>query len=302
VSLVESAIAKLKRAGGEAAPEADAAGMGQAPGLSAATSSEIAPVASGRTDRQVVININALRAAGYLPEASKDRQFAEHFRRIKRPIIDKAMSGDRPPGDSRNRRLVMVTSALPGDGKTFTTLNLALSIARERDVSVLLVDADGLKQHVSSIFAMRDEPGLLDALMDVGVDVNSLVMATNLRGLSFLPAGRLSEGTAELLSSNRMKDIVARLSNENPRRIVLMDSPPLLITNEGRILLKLAGQVALVVRAGKTPEQAVRDAIAMLEPGQSGGVILNEGRVGLTEGYYGYGEYGGGDIVDGNKN
>jgi len=115
---------------------------------------------------------------------------------------------------------------------------------------------------------------------------------TSSRGFSILPAGTRVEGTAELVSSNRMRQIVTTLCSRNPRRILLLDSPPLLITNEGRSLVKIAGQVVLVVRAGETPRHAVQAAIDMIDEKQAGGVILNQVKVGLTEGYYGYGAYG----------
>jgi protein-tyrosine kinase len=186
----------------------------------------------------------------------------------------------------------MITSALPCDGKTFTSINLALSMALERDVSVLLVDCDVAKRHVSEVVGLKQERGLLDALADESVDIDSLIVQANQRGLSILPAGRRAEGTAELLSSNRMRQILKNLSTRNPRRILLLDSPPLLITNEGRTLLKHAGQVVLVVRAGHTPRQAVQDALALVDTRQAGGIILNEAPVSRSEGYYGYGTYG----------
>lgn len=186
----------------------------------------------------------------------------------------------------------MVTSALPGDGKTFTTINLAFSMAKERDVSVLLIDCDGLKRHISEIFGVLKEPGMMDALIDESLNIESLVLSTNVRGLSILPSGRLIEGTAELYSSNRMRLILNQLITQSPRRVVLIDSPPLLITNEGRVLVKSAGQVALVVRAGKTPQHAVRDAVGMVDKEQAGGIVVNQGHGGFSEDYYGYGAYG----------
>jgi protein-tyrosine kinase len=235
------------------------------------------------------LDMDALRSRGYLPEAGRDRQFSDHYRRIKRPLIDKAMSGTEGVGEAL---VIMITSALPGDGKTFTSINLALSMALERDVSVLLVDCDVAKRHVSEVVGLKDERGLLDALADESVDIDSLIVQTNQRGLSILPAGRRAEGTAELLSSNRMRQILMNLSNRNPRRILLLDSPPLLITNEGRTLGRQAGQIVLVVRAGHTPRQAVQDALALFDTQQAGGIILNEVAVGRSEGYYGYGTYG----------
>src|SRR5206468_1986602 len=156
------------------------------------------------------------------------------------------------------------------------------------------------KRHVSDIVGLRDEDGLLDALVDESVDVESLVVETNVRGLSVLPAGKRSEVTAELLSSNRMRQIIATLFAHNPRRLLLLDSPPLLITNEGRTLVKMAGQVVLVVRAGYTARQAVQEAVAMFEPQQAGGIILNHVATAGGESYYGYGSYG--YVASGNNN
>jgi Mrp family chromosome partitioning ATPase len=204
-------------------------------------------------------------------------------------LIEKALSGDDAGGEPR---IIMIASAVPGDGKTFTSINLAFSMALERDISLLLIDSDVAKHHITDIFALRDRKGLLDALTDESLDPESLIVPTTSRGFSILPAGTRMDGTAELVSSNRMRQIVTTLCARNPRRILLLDSPPLMITNEGRALVKIAGQVVLVVRAGVTPRHAVQAAIDMFDEKQGGGLILNEVKVGLTEGYYGYGAYG----------
>jgi protein-tyrosine kinase len=285
MSLVEQAIARLKnQQSGTKRP---------IPGGSA-VNSVVPPIVneiedSAKTANRLAIDFNALRAAGYLPEVAKDRQFADNYRRIKRPLIEKALSGDTSGGEPR---IIMVASAVPGDGKTFTSINLALSMAQERDISVLLVDSDVAKYHITDIFGLRGRSGLLDALSDASLDPETLVVPTSSRGFSILPVGNRREGTAELVSSSRMRQVVASLCARNPRRILLLDSPPLLITNEGRALVKIAGQVVLVVRAGETPRHAVQAAIGMFDEKQAGGVILNQGKVGFTEGYYGYGEYG----------
>ena len=242
-----------------------------------------------KVTKRLTLDTAALRAGGYLPEESRDRQFADHYRRVKRPLVDKALSGASTVGEPR---VIMVTSALPGDGKTFTSINLALSMALERDISVLLVDCDVAKQHVSQIMGVKQERGLLDALIDESADIESLVMQTNMRGLSLLPAGKRVEATAELLSSNRMRQIITALCHSNSRRIVLLDSPPLLITNEGRALVKVAGQVVLVVRAGYTPRHALQEAVELFDAQQAGGLILNHVAGDGNEDYYGYGLYG----------
>jgi exopolysaccharide/PEP-CTERM locus tyrosine autokinase len=284
VSLVEQAIAILRN-------QANAAKAGM-PG---AASKSIAPpvldhlAEPAKSAKRMTIDTDELRARGYLPEVGQDRQFAEQYRRIKRPLIDKALSGTTTVGEPR---VLMITSALPGDGKTFTSINLAMSLALERDVSVLMVDCDVAKRHVSEIVGVKQKPGLLDALVNESVDIESLVVPTNLHGLSILPAGTHVEGTAEFVSSNRMRQLISNLCSRVPRRILLLDSPPLLVTNEAQALTKIAGQIVLVVRAGHTPRQAVQDAIALFDPQQAGGIILNQVQMNQAEGYYGYGSYG----------
>jgi len=285
MSLVEQAIARMKNQAGAAKLKvAEAASKPIAPVLDIDQASD-----SPKVTKRMVLDTLAMRTRGYLPEEGKDRQFADHFRRIKRPLVDKALSGDTTAGDPR---VIMITSALPGDGKTFTSINLALSMALERDISALLVDCDVAKRHVSDIVGLKEEAGLLDALVDESMDVESLVVQTNLRGLSVLPAGKRVEATAELLSSNRMRQIIAHLFARNPRRVLLLDSPPLLITNEGRTLVKNAGQVVLVVRAGYTARHAVQDAVGLFDAQQAGGIILNHMALSGGEDYYGYGSYG----------
>lgn len=287
MSLFEQAIARLRN---QATADKAVPYIAKQPLGSVRIEPPPAPVAPEPTKR-IVIDLEGLRARGYLPEEARARQFSDHYRRIKRPLIEKALSGTIALGEPS---VLMITSALPGDGKTFTTVNLALSMALERDISVLMVDCDVAKRHVSDMFGLGDDVGLMDALVDESLDIESLVVGTNQRGLSVLPAGSRTEGTTELLSSNRMRQLITQLCGRASRRLVVLDSPPLLITNEGRTLAKLAGQVVLVVRAGHTPRQAVTDAIALFDPQQAGGIILNEVKMARSEGYgyYGYGSYG----------
>jgi protein-tyrosine kinase len=280
MSLVEQAISRLKNQNAPKEKKSAPTRVNPPAPINRDTNAAIA--------NRLNIDLVALRARGYLPEIEQDRPFAEHYRRIKRPLIEKAVAGT-SMGESR---VIMVASAVPGDGKTFTSINLALSMALERDMSVLLVDSDVTKQHITDIFGLSRQPGLLDALQDDSVDPESLVIPTNIRGLSILPAGTRAEGTAELLSSNRMRSIGENLCALNAGRILLLDSPPLLITNEGRALLRVAGQVILVVRANNTPRQAVQAAIRLIDARQAGGLILNDVTSASSEGYYGYGNYG----------
>jgi protein-tyrosine kinase len=239
--------------------------------------------------RRIAVDLDLLRARGEIPETSEDRRFADYYREIKRPLIARALATDA----KQEARIILITSALPADGKTFTALNLALSMARERDVSVLLVDGDAPKAHLSHSLGCDGEPGLLNALANTAVDVESMVLATDIPGLEVLPAGKATEAVAaELIGSARMTQIAARLTALRPRRLMLMDSSPLLVSSEARAMKQIPGQILMVARAGKTPRQALLDAIAQVDKAKLCGLVLNEAHETGGQGYYGYYGYG----------
>jgi protein-tyrosine kinase len=283
VSLIENTLGKVRRAAAAAAKAEPLAP--RAVGLPAEVLVE-SPTMPDYDYRRVAVDLAALRAAGHLPDASEDQRFAEHFRRIKRSVVAKATGA----GAAADTRLVAVTSPLPGDGKTFTSVNLAFSLSRERDLSVLLVDADLHRSQITQDLGLEDQPGLVDALLDESRDAESLVLRTDIPGLDILPAGRSVEDAPELAASARMGQIVSRLAARNPRRLVLLDCAPVLAASEVRGLMQIPGQVLLVVRAGQTPQQAVVDAIAQLDPKRLLGLILNDARHGAAT-YYGYSGY-----------
>ncbi|MGH8177841.1 MAG: CpsD/CapB family tyrosine-protein kinase, partial [Steroidobacter sp.] len=183
-------------------------------------------------------------------------------------------------------QLIMIGSALPGDGKTFTGINLAFSMAREKDHSVLLVDGDVAKPHVSKLFGVDREPGLLDVLNNPGLDVRSVILPTDIPGLSLLPAGTPSETATELLASDRMAQVVDQLAQLDPGGIVLFDSLPILLTSESRVLTTLMGQIVLVVKAGTTPQQAVSDALEAIGADKKIWLVLNQAELSGPLGYY----------------
>jgi protein-tyrosine kinase len=256
------------------------------------------PTSPATLPRLVVVDRAALRAAGLVPEESAERRLADQYRRIKRPILEKvqALRTAHAPG----AQLLMVAGALPGDGKTFTSINLALSIARERDFTVLLVDADVAKNHMTRMFDVAAEPGLLDALHDGSIDVESLVLPTDVPGLSILPAGRAHEAATELLASAGMATLAARLTERDPTRVVLFDSGPLLLSSEARAVANLVAQIVLVVHAGVTPQNAVREAIAHIPADKLTGLVLNQSKATALDDGYGYG-YGYGYGIPQNK-
>jgi receptor protein-tyrosine kinase len=282
MSLVERALKKLQETRGNVPPAS-------APQQRAVVTPQSQPVRAEplpHSSRIAKLDLAALRAVELLPAESEERRLMQEYRQIKRPLIANALGrGDTPVA---NAHVILVSSALPGDGKTFTTINLALSMALEKDVSVLLVDADVAKRHVSRVMNIADEPGLLDVLRDDSVDVESQIIDTDIPGLSLLPAGKNSATATEHLASARMETIIKQLVANDPNRIVLLDSPPLLLTSESRALASVCGQVVLVVRSGTTPQQAVLEALQMLGDRQSIGIVLNGGSEDDRRGYYGY--------------
>jgi exopolysaccharide/PEP-CTERM locus tyrosine autokinase len=226
-----------------------------------------------------------LRSQQMLPASSQEREISDQFRAIKRPLLN----GLPTENDETLTRTIMVASALPGDGKTFTSLNLSLALALEKDLPVLLVDADAPKPHLTRAFERQDLPGLLDVLADPSRNVENVILPTDVPRLDFLPIGKWHDTANELLASERMRDVVQRLAAMYHPGIVLFDSPPVLLTNESRALATFLGQVVLVVKAGVTPLQAVKEAIATLGDDRRISLVLNNAPLGGVLGhYYGY--------------
>lgn len=238
----------------------------------------------------VQINVNQLRAGGAMPSEEHVGMLTDQFRRIKWPILEAVMARDAAHSRPLNR--VMVTSAIAGEGKTFISFNLAQSIAREKDFSVLLVDADVAKRNATELFGLQDRQGLTDAIAEPSIDAESLVLGTNFPGLCVLPAGGRSSAAPELFASQRMVELIEQLGRHDPQRIVLFDSSPLLATNESQVLAKIVDQIVLVVRAEFTAQPMVLEAIGLLDSTKQIRCVLNQTRASrMTEYYYGYGYY-----------
>lgn len=183
----------------------------------------------------------------------------------------------------------MVTSAFPGEGKSFCAINLAMSIAAERDQKVLLIDADVARPSIPRELGISAEAGLMDWLIDGKLDVADLVLATNVDKLSILPAGRRHQSATELLASTSMSRLLEQISSRYPDRICIFDSPPLLVTTEARVLASYMGQIVMVVEAGRTPRDIVMEALSTIESNEIIGLVLNKAKKIETSGYYGYG-------------
>jgi protein-tyrosine kinase len=251
-----------------------------------------------KTSATIKIDLNRLREQNMITPDGERTAVSESFRRVKRHLLANVSSPDAPPGAN----LIMITSSLPKEGKTFCSVNLAISLAMEMDRRVLLVDADVLRPSVNGALGINYSiKGLMDVLSD-GVSLADVICRTNIEKLSLLPAGRRHSHANELLASDAMRALLKEMGERYHDRIILFDSPPLLATSESCVLASLMGQVLVVVEAGITTEVTLRDAISRISSKNNViGVVLNKGVApgSALYGGYGYG-YGYGD-ADGRK-
>ena len=290
MSVIENTLKRLQgqRPASKPAAASDAKGYGTVTAAGAARRRE--SPGDGATPGAVAIDQNALRAAGMLPPVHQEHEIAQQYRRIKRPLINNALG--RGVAQLPSGNIIMITSAVPGEGKTFMSLNLALSMRLEEDVTVLLVDGDVVNPRFTQILGLESRPGLLDLAKDPALSAESVIVPTDLPGLSFLPAGHQEANATELVASARMHQVVSKLGSDNPARLVLFDSAPLLVTTESQALAHFAGQVVVVVHADQTPQHVVYDALETLPEDKPAFLVLNQITRHSHSGYY-Y-EYGSG--------
>jgi protein-tyrosine kinase len=240
--------------------------------------------------KRIRLKLDQMKAEGMLTPDAVDKEIAEEFRLIKRPLLRNAFEQGVAPLEHGN--LVMVTSARASEGKTFTAIGLAVSIAMEFDKTVLLVDADLARPSVSQILDL-DGPlsGLTDYLLDGKTDLSAFLVKTDIPKLNILPAGSDHKRASELLASENMKDLTNQLSFRYSDRIVIFDSPPLLANSQAAVLAARMGQIMVVIEANRTPQLVLKEALALLDSNKVIGLILNKARRGWA-GSYGYSEFG----------
>ncbi|MDA3913258.1 MAG: AAA family ATPase [Oleiagrimonas sp.] len=232
----------------------------------------------------------ALKRMGYLPSNHEgDERLNDEMRRIKRPLLAN-VTGKNAKTPAHAQR-ILVTSPMPGEGKTFTAVNLALSLAREPDFEVLLVDGDIPKSSLTRAFGLDGRPGLMDVLADDKCRPESVIVRTDVPNLQVVPVGKRHKLTAELFGSRRMQDVLEAFGGKNRRRLMVFDSSPLLATSESPLLASHMGQVLVVVAASRTRQQAFNASLQSLHASQFVGLILNMSRLPASENYYdsGYG-------------
>jgi exopolysaccharide/PEP-CTERM locus tyrosine autokinase len=291
-SLIEKAAQRLEQLrqagvdlGPAAEPSAPVRAAQPAPAMAPAVPAKPVPVS---VSKLVQLDLSGLAASGFVTPNAPRAAIADQFRVIKRPLLDNAMG--KGAAVVVNGNLIMVTSAMPGEGKSFTALNLALSMAMELDYTVLLVDADVARPSLNKTLGLPPGPGLLDLLVDDSLDMSQALLRTNVDKLTLLPSGTPHPRATELLASDAMTALVEEMGRRYADRVIVFDSPPLLLTTEARVLATHMGQIVVVVQAEKTLQSQVQHALSTIEACPVKMVVLNQARGGDQDAYgYGYG-------------
>jgi protein-tyrosine kinase len=229
----------------------------------------------------VVIDLKRLNQLGIVAPDQGKTQIAEQFRIIKRPLLTKAFT-------KKNNNLIMITSALAGEGKSFCAVNLAMSIASEMDHRVLLIDADVGRPTIPNILGFENKVGLMDILIEDTIDVADVLIKTNIEKLSLISVGAMHPHATELLASQAMLMLLDELAQRYNDRIVIFDSPPVLLTSEARVLAERMGQIVLVVEAERTTQQTLKHVINQFGTSSDISLIYNKDRTFSDNKYYGY--------------
>lgn len=251
------------------------------------------PAARDRPVRPVVgaprflqVDRSRLRTQSMIVPEEGRTAIAESFRRIKRQILAN-LANPKPGAPPAN--LVMVTSAFPGEGKTFCSINLAISMALEVDRTVLLVDADVAKGNVPTMLGFKPDRGLMEVLLERRLDLSHVLWKTDIGSLTLLPAGAGHKHATELLASEAMRRLLHDMAERDRDRVIIFDAPPLLAASEASSVANLMGQIVVVVEAGKTSETALKEALGRIEAGRVTGLLLNKTQGPSLE--YGYPSY-----------
>lgn len=285
---IERAAEALRRSGNKSLVERTAERVGaQGQPLTSASPEPVAEKRSPRPDKTaeghpqeagpfVTLDLQRLRVKHVINPKGPRTQTAEEFRRIKRPLLWKAL-GQRD-NSIKNGNVIMVTSAKPREGKTLTSVNLALSIAVESDVTVLLVDADATNPSIPSLLDVELGRGLLDVIADNDLELSDVLVRTNLPNFRILPAGNPHPLSTELLASDKMVCLIQKMATRYRDRIIILDGPPILTSSEAGVLAEHVGQIVFVIAAEETSKAVVDAALDAIGHCEHIGLVLNKTR------------------------
>jgi receptor protein-tyrosine kinase len=251
----------------------------------------VAPEAAApaKTSRSVVLDTARLALAGTVDWTADRTPVMEELRLIKRRLLRRAF--DEANGPDSISHLVMITSAKPREGKTFTSTNIAISISLEEDYNVLLVDADVRRQALRQNLGLEANQGFVDLLLNPGLDMADVLLRTNIPRLSILPAGMMSDRAPELLASSRMRDLIDDMAQRYRDRIIIFDTAPCLVSSDAATLAAHVGQVVFVVEAEQTQQHEIVAALNLISACPDISLVLNKAQPLATTSYGGYGAY-----------
>ncbi len=248
------------------------------------------PQEETRSSKYSEINVEALTQKGFITQQSTNRHLKEQFRAVKRKLLNNAFGAISKTLTHAN--LIIVSSCNANEGKTFSAINLALSIALEQDKTVLLVDTDVLRPNVVKELGVPPVSGLTEFLSGQISDVSDIIYNTNIDNFKFISAGSPHELSTELLASEKMAKLMEELASRYSDRVVIFDAPPLLGVNETHIMANLVGQAVIVVEENKTRLTDVQVAVEQLEKKLAIGFLVNKSKGEAKDQYgYGYGYY-----------
>lgn len=242
--------------------------------------------------KPVDLDFDILRQKNIHTNDDENSITTEEFRIVKRSLLLKAFAS----GDTaiKNGNIILVTSTQPDEGKTFCAVSLAMSMVAERDLTVLLVDADVSKPDILKTLGIKGGKGLIDVIENKDMDLSECLIRTNIPNLTILPAGKKHKLTTELLASGRMGEIIDEIARRYHDRVIVIDSPPVLASSAASVLALHVGQILYVVEAERTRTEELSDALKMIEKCKNINLLLNKAR--FTGGkkrfgsYYGYGK------------
>lgn len=235
---------------------------------------EDASIPTAEEHRSTVhIDLGRLQAAGLLPPERSREQLESEYRRIKRPLLSNITGRGVVKVD--RGELIMITSALPGEGKTFTAFNLVRSLAQEPDWEIVLIDGDNVRQSLTRMLGLESAKGLMDVLSQAHPNVEDVVVQTDIPRLMFVPAGTRHAMATEYLSSKHTNLVLDSLAAKR-NRVLVFDAPPLLGAPESLVLSEVVGQIIMVVKAGSTERKAVAAALQPLDRRKAINFLLNQ--------------------------
>jgi Mrp family chromosome partitioning ATPase len=230
---------------------------------------------AGSQSEPVLIDESALTRGGLLSRREFSR-LAEEFRIVEAKLVLQAFGETRAPDNARRSNLILVTSALAGEGKSFISMNIAAGLALQSGRRVILADADAKPGSLVQRLFAAETPGLLDLARDRTVDAGSLIVRTAVDNLDVLPLGRDARQSAELFASPLLATALRDLSKRYADRIILLDAPPCLSSSVPHALVDVVGQIVFVVGACSTQQEDLEAALGLLQTCPEIGLLLNK--------------------------